>query len=37
MEDVFALERPDLREVERYYDRLCEREGFRVYGRDGGL
>ena len=31
------LERPDLREVERYYDRLCEREGFRVYGRDGGL
>jgi len=31
------LERPDLREVERYYERLCEREGFRVYGRDGGL
>jgi glutathione S-transferase len=31
------LERPHLQEIERYYDRLCEREGFRVYGRDGGL
>jgi glutathione S-transferase len=31
------LERPHLREIDRYYDRLCEREGFRVYGRDGGL
>jgi glutathione S-transferase len=31
------LERPDLREIDCYYDRLCEREGFRVYGRDGGL
>jgi glutathione S-transferase len=31
------LERPDMHEIERYYDRLCEREGFRVYGRDGGL
>jgi glutathione S-transferase len=31
------LERPNLREVERYYSLLCEREGFRLYGRDGGL
>ncbi len=31
------LERPHLPEIERYYDRLCEREGFRIYGRDGGL
>jgi glutathione S-transferase len=30
------LERPGLPEVDRYYDRLCEREGFRRYGRDGG-
>jgi glutathione S-transferase len=29
-------ERPRLADVERYYDRLCEREGFRRYGRDGG-
>ncbi|WP_262271379.1 MULTISPECIES: glutathione S-transferase family protein [Microvirga] len=31
------LERPDLPAIERYYDRLCEREGFRTYGRDGGV
>lgn len=31
------LEHPHLREIERYYERLCDREGFRVYGRDGGL
>jgi glutathione S-transferase len=31
------LERPQLKAVERYYDLLCEREGFRVYGRDGGV
>jgi glutathione S-transferase len=30
------LERPSLPEIGRYYDRLCEREGFRIYGRDGG-
>jgi glutathione S-transferase len=30
------LERPDLREIDRYYDLLCERDGFRIYGRDGG-
>ncbi|WP_262029221.1 glutathione S-transferase family protein [Microvirga sp. Mcv34] len=30
------LKRPDLPEIERYYERLCEREGFRLYGRDGG-
>jgi glutathione S-transferase len=28
--------RPDLPNVERYYERLCERPGFRQYGRDGG-
>jgi glutathione S-transferase len=28
--------RPDLRHVDRYYDTLCAREGFRSYGRDGG-
>lgn len=28
--------RPDFTHVARYYDRLCEREGFRRYGRDGG-
>ncbi|HZH09554.1 MAG TPA: glutathione S-transferase family protein [Microvirga sp.] len=31
------LKRPDLAEIDRYYDRLCEREGFRIYGRDGGV
>ncbi len=31
------LERPDVPEVDRYYDRLCERKGFRIYGRDGGV
>ena len=31
------LERPGLPEVDRYYDRLCVREGFRRYGRDGGV
>lgn len=31
------LQRPHLAEVDRYYDRLCEREGFRIYGRDGGV
>jgi len=31
------LSRPDLPAVEAYYKLLCEREGFRVYGRDGGL
>jgi glutathione S-transferase len=31
------LERPSLPEIERYYGLLCEREGFRVHGRDGGL
>ncbi|HEV2559569.1 MAG TPA: glutathione S-transferase family protein [Microvirga sp.] len=30
------LARPTLPTVERYYDRLCEREGFRRHGRDGG-
>lgn len=30
------LERPTLRQVERYYERLCERDGFQVYGRDAG-
>jgi glutathione S-transferase len=28
--------RPSLLHVERYYDRLCERDGFRRFGRDGG-
>jgi glutathione S-transferase len=31
------LDRPHLPEINRYYDLLCEREGFRIYGRDGGL
>jgi len=31
------LERPVLPDISRYYDLLCEREGFRTYGRDGGL
>ncbi|MCB8819461.1 glutathione S-transferase family protein [Microvirga rosea] len=30
------LDRPSLPSVERYYDLLCEREGFRLFGRDGG-
>jgi glutathione S-transferase len=30
------VERPDLANVERYYERLCERTGFQRYGRDGG-
>jgi glutathione S-transferase len=29
-------EKPDLANVERYYQRLCERTGFQHYGRDGG-
>ena len=28
--------KPRLVNIDRYYDRLCEREGFRRYGRDGG-
>jgi len=28
--------KPSLVHVERYYDRLCERDGFRRFGRDGG-
>lgn len=31
------LPRPALPAIERYYDLLCEREGFQLYGRDGGL
>jgi glutathione S-transferase len=31
------MERPDLPQMDRYYALLCEREGFRLYGRDGGL
>lgn len=31
------LERPRLDAVQRYYALLCNREGFRVYGRDGGM
>jgi len=31
------LERPALPQVARYYEILCEREGFRIYGRDGGV
>ncbi|WP_457089596.1 glutathione S-transferase family protein [Microvirga sp. P5_D2] len=31
------LERPELPQINRYYERLCEREGFRLYGRDGGV
>ncbi len=27
---------PDFAHVARYYDRLCKREGFQTYGRDGG-
>jgi len=30
------IDRPDLRNVARYYDLLCERPGFQKYGRDGG-
>lgn len=30
------MDRPHYAEVERYYERLLEREGFRRYGRDGG-
>ncbi len=29
-------DRPALANVDRYYERLCERPGFRDYGRDGG-
>ena len=29
-------EKPRLAHVDRYYERLCERAGFRRYGRDGG-
>lgn len=29
-------DKPRLVEVDRYYDRLCERAGFRDHGRDGG-
>jgi len=28
--------KPGFAHVDRYYDRLCERAGFRQYGRDGG-
>lgn len=31
------LERPTLQNVQAYYTLLCEREGFRRYGRDGGV
>ena len=30
------LAQPHLPSVDRYYSLLCEREGFRIYGRDGG-
>jgi glutathione S-transferase len=30
------VERPRLVHVDGYYDRLCERSGFRQFGRDGG-
>lgn len=30
------VEKPRLVHVDRYYERLCERMGFRQYGRDGG-
>ena len=30
------VDKPHLAHVERYYGRLCERPGFRRYGRDGG-
>lgn len=30
------IERPALAHVARYYERLCERQGFRRFGRDGG-
>lgn len=30
------FDKPVLARVERYYERLCERPGFRRYGRDGG-
>ncbi len=29
-------DKPRLAHVDRYYERLCERTGFRQYGRDGG-
>lgn len=29
-------EQPHLSNVDRYYERLCKRPGFRLYGRDGG-
>lgn len=29
-------DKPRLDNIDRYYDRLCERPGFRQYGRDGG-
>lgn len=29
-------EKPRLANIDRYYERLCERSGFRQYGRDGG-
>jgi glutathione S-transferase len=30
------MARPALINVERYYERLCQRSGFQLYGRDGG-
>jgi glutathione S-transferase len=29
------IERPQLPQVEAYYDRLSDREGYRLYGRNG--
>ena len=33
---ALPVEKPMLRHVEAYYERLCERPGFQRYGRDGG-
>lgn len=31
------MTRPTLLRVEQYYDRLCKREGFQLFGKNGGL
>jgi glutathione S-transferase len=34
---LLPAEKPRLGNIDRYYNRLCERAAFRQYGRDGGL
>jgi glutathione S-transferase len=34
---ALPAEKPSFKNIDRYYDRLCERAAFRRYGRDGGV